>query len=67
MTIKEQIIKEIDQLSENELERILINIRQIKAESLPTEIEKTDEDPFFQAYLETMPQWEDVCRRLANS
>jgi hypothetical protein len=67
MTIKEQIIQEIEQLSESELEQILNNIRQMKAQSLPTKTENSEEDPFFKAYLETIPQWEEVCSRLANS
>ncbi|KDR59085.1 MULTISPECIES: hypothetical protein [Oscillatoriales] len=61
MTLKEQIIKELDSLPESTLEVILENIRQIKSQ------EKVEEDPFFQAYLDTLPQWEEVYRRLADA
>ncbi|AMW26896.1 hypothetical protein [Arthrospira platensis] len=61
MTLKEQIIKELDSLPESTLEVILENIRPIKSQ------EKVEEDPFFQAYLDTLPQWEEVYRRLADA
>lgn len=61
MTLKEQIIKELDSLPESTLEVILENIRQLKSQ------EKVEEDPFFQAYLDTLPQWEEVYRRLADA
>ncbi|MCW6034976.1 hypothetical protein K4A83_01635 [Spirulina subsalsa FACHB-351] len=61
MTIKEQIIKELDSLPDSTLEVILENIRQIKSQ------EKVEKDPFLQAYLDTLPQWEEVYRRLADA
>jgi hypothetical protein len=64
MTIKEQIIQEIEQLSESELEQILSNIRQMKAQSLPTETENSE---IWEAYLQTKPQWQEVCSHLAKS
>lgn len=64
MTLKEQIIQEIEHLPETDLKRILLQIRQIKAEANPIPDENSE---IWQAYLETKSEWKEVCRRLANS
>jgi hypothetical protein len=63
MTIKEQLIQELEQLPEAQLEAVLTLVRSLKAES--------DQDSYdsrvWQAYLESKQEREEVYRRLANS
>ncbi|MBM0743195.1 DUF2281 domain-containing protein [Phormidium sp. CLA17] len=64
MTIKEQLIQELEQLPEAQLEAVLALVRSLKA--------KPDQDSdhnsrVWQAYLASEQQYEEVYRRLANS
>ncbi|MGL5877247.1 MAG: hypothetical protein ACRC2V_05635 [Xenococcaceae cyanobacterium] len=59
MNTKEQIIQEIDSLSEPELQKALELIRTVK--------KQTPESKAFKAYLETEEKWSGVYHRLADS
>jgi len=60
MNTKEQILQEIDSLSESQLQEALELIRTVKQKSIP-------EGKAFKAYLETEEKWSGVYRRLADS
>jgi hypothetical protein len=61
MTIKEQLIQELEQLPEAQLEAVLTLVRSLKAES--------DQDSYDSRvwHLESKQEREEVYRRLANS
>jgi hypothetical protein len=64
MTMKEtreQIIQELDSLSESSLNKVLELIRTLKDETL-----KSREDRVWQAYLDSVREREEVYRRLAE-
>ncbi|MEG3440007.1 hypothetical protein V0288_22960 [Pannus brasiliensis CCIBt3594] len=63
MTIKEQILQELDRLPEESLEKVLAFSRSL-ADSQPLE---AGEEETWQAYLESEKEREEVYRRLANS
>ncbi|MBE9017538.1 DUF2281 domain-containing protein [Chroococcidiopsis sp. CCALA 051] len=60
MNTKEQIVQEIDSLSEPQLQEALELIRTLKQKP-------TLEGKAFKAYLETEEKWSGVYRRLADS
>lgn len=60
MNTKEQILKEIDSLSEPQLQEALKLIRAVKQKP-------NSEGKAFKAYLETEEKWSGVYRRLADS
>ena len=62
MTIKEQILEEIDQVPESALLEVLEFVR-----SLKTEQQLNIDDRVWQAYLESERERKEVYRRLANS
>lgn len=63
MTIKEQILRELDRLPEDSLEKVLAFLQSL-ADNQP--LEAGDEETW-QAYLESVKEREEVYRRLANS
>lgn len=60
MNTKEQILQEIDSLSEPQLQEALELIRTVKQKPTP-------EGKAFKLYLETEEKWSGVYRRLADS
>ena len=62
MTIKEELIHELEQVPEVELVKVLEFVRSLKTSSLQSE-----DNPIWQAYLESEREREEVYRRLANS
>jgi len=64
MTIKEQLIQELEQLPEAQLEAVLTLVRSLKAEP---DTNSDHSSRFWQAYLASEQQYEEVYRRLANS
>jgi hypothetical protein len=63
MTIKEQLIQELEHLPEAQLEAVLTLVRSLKAE-----LDQDSHDSrVWQAYLASEQQYEEVYRRLANS
>ncbi|MGB3207490.1 MAG: DUF2281 domain-containing protein [Crinalium sp.] len=62
MTLKEQLIQEIDELPESNLQKVLEFVHSIKAEQ-----QSHIEDRVWQAYLDSEREREEVYRRLANS
>ena len=64
MTIKEQLLKELEQLPESQLEVILRLVRSLKEQSGQ---DADHDDRVWQAYLDSEKQYEEVYRRLANS
>jgi len=64
MTLKEQIIQELEQLPEAQLEAVLSIVRSFK-EQLNQDVDYSDR--VWQAYLASEKQYEEVYRRLADS
>jgi len=64
MTIKEQLIQELEQLPEAQLEAVLTLVRSLKAES---DQGSDHSNRVWQAYLASEQQYEEVYRRLADS
>ncbi|WP_414585077.1 hypothetical protein [Scytonema sp. PCC 10023] len=62
MTIKEQLLQELDQVPESTLHRVLEFVRSLKAEQ-----QSNSENRVWQAYLDSEREREEVYRRLANS
>lgn len=60
MNTKEQIIQEIELLSERQLAEVLEFVRSLK-------VKPTSEGKAFKAYLESEEKWSEVYRRLADS
>ncbi|WP_293126278.1 DUF2281 domain-containing protein [Microcoleus sp. bin38.metabat.b11b12b14.051] len=63
MSVKEQLLQEIDQLPEPILKEMLEVLLEIKAKD-PVKSEKSD---VWNAYLASKKEREEVYRRLANS
>ncbi|MBC6423995.1 MAG: DUF2281 domain-containing protein [Hormoscilla sp. SP5CHS1] len=62
MTIKEQILEEIDKVPESALLEVLEFVRSLKNEQ-----QLNIDDRVWQAYLDSEREREEVYRRLANS
>ncbi|MFM7450175.1 MAG: hypothetical protein ACKO24_16455 [Leptolyngbyaceae cyanobacterium] len=62
MTLKEELMQELEQVTETELAKVLEFVRSLKSTSAPSE-----DNPVWQAYLESKREREEVYRRLANS
>jgi len=62
MTVKEQIIKELEQIPESKQKKVLEYVRNLK-----TEEKENSENKAWEAYLESERQREEVYRRLADS
>ncbi|MEM6753471.1 MAG: DUF2281 domain-containing protein [Cyanobacteria bacterium P01_C01_bin.38] len=62
MSIKEQIIQELEQISESTQQKLLDYLRHLK-----TEEKQHSENKAWQAYLESEQEREEVYRRLADS
>ena len=62
MTLKEELIQELEQVSETELVKVLKFVRSLKSNSTQSEA-----DLVWQAYLVSEQEREEVYRRLANS
>lgn len=60
MTIKEELIQELEQVSETELVKVLEFVRALKS-TMP------NANPLWQAYLASKRERAEVYRRLANS
>ncbi len=63
MTIKDQLIKEIDQVPESALPEVLEFVRSLKAKHEP----QSQDSDTWKAYLASKKEREEVYRRLANS
>lgn len=63
MTIKEQIIQELEQMPESLLQKVLEFTKTLQAEAQPEDVR----DEVWQAYLKSEREREEVYRRLANS
>lgn len=61
MTIKEQIIQELDQIPEAMQEKVFEYLLSLKSEK------QQPEEDVWQAYLKSEKQRQEVYRRLANS
>jgi hypothetical protein len=64
MTIKEQLIQELEQLPEAQLEAVLTLVRSLKVEP---DTNSDQSSRVWQAYLASKQEREEVYRRLANS
>ncbi len=62
MTIKEQILQELEQIPESTQQKVLEYLRHLK-----TEEKQHSESEVWQAYLESEREREEVYRRLADS
>lgn len=62
MTLKEELMQELEQVPEAELAKVLEFVRSLRSTSTQTE-----SDPVWQAYLESEQEREEVYRRLASS
>ncbi len=62
MTVKEQIIQELEQIPETTQKKVLEYLRHLK-----TEEKQHSENKVWQAYLESEREREEVYRRLADS
>lgn len=62
MTVKEQILKELEQIPESTQQKVLEYLRYLK-----TEEKQYSENKVWQAYLESEREREEVYRRLADS
>jgi hypothetical protein len=62
MTLKEELIQELEQVPEAELAKVLEFVRSLKSTSAQSET-----DSVWQAYLESEREREEVYRRLASS
>ncbi len=70
MTLKEELMQELEQMSEAELAKVLEFVRVHIVEAAPAlkaHAAKADDNPVWQAYLESEREREEVYRRLANS
>ena len=71
MTIKEELIQELEQVPEIELVKVLEFVRSLRAapkgQSLKSTLTQPDTDPVWQAYLNSEREREEVYRRLASS
>lgn len=71
MTLKEELIQELEQVSETELVKVLEFVRSLRAapkgQSLKSNSTQSEVNPVWQAYLESKREREEVYRRLANS
>lgn len=63
MTIKEQIMQELEQIPESQLRQVLEFVRSLQAPSRSDEVSSE----VWQAYLASKREREEVYRRLANS
>jgi len=62
MTIKEQLLQELDQVPDSALQEVLEFVRSLKAEQ-----QSNLENRVWQVYLDSEREREEVYRRLANS
>ncbi len=62
MTIKEQILQELDRLPEESLEKVLAFLRSLESSS-----SLSTDDRAWRAYLESEREREEVYHRLADS
>lgn len=62
MTLKEELMQELEQVPETELAKVLEFVRSLKSTSAQSET-----DSVWQAYLESEREREEVYRRLASS
>jgi hypothetical protein len=62
MTIKEQLLQELDQVPDSALQEVLEFVRSLKAEQ-----QSNLENRVWQVYLDSEREREQVYRRLANS
>jgi hypothetical protein len=62
MTLKEELMQELEQVPEAELAKVIEFVR-----SLKTHAAQPDDNPVWQAYLASKREREEVYRRLANS
>jgi hypothetical protein len=70
VTLKEELIQELEHLSELDLLRVLEYVRVELLKAPPgqeTLSEQSKTDPVWQAYLESEQEREEVYRRLASS
>ena len=70
MTLKEELIQQIEHLSEPDLLRVLeyVRVELLKAPAGQEPLsEPSEADPVWQAYLESEQEREEVYRRLANA
>jgi hypothetical protein len=70
MTLKEELIQELEHLSESDLLKVLEYVRGELSRSTSegaTATESFGDDPVWQAYLASAQEREEVYRRLANS
>jgi hypothetical protein len=68
MTLKDEIIRELDQLPETFLEDILSIVRSLKEKQSNAVIDDTSQDnAVWQAYLDSKQERAEVYRRLADS
>lgn len=68
MTLKDEIIRELDQLPETFLEDILSIVRSLKEQQSNAVIDDTSQDnAVWQAYLDSKQERAEVYRRLADS
>jgi hypothetical protein len=61
MTLKEQIIEELEQVPESSLSQVLELVRSLQPQPLESKADRV-----WQAYLESEQEREEVYRRLAN-
>ena len=62
MTVKEQIIQELEQIPESTQKKVLEYVRNLKIEE-----KEISENKAWEAYLESEREREEVYRRLADS
>jgi len=62
MTLKEELMRELEQVPEADLAKVLQFVRALKAESA-----QPIDSPVWQAYLESKQERAEVYRRLADS
>jgi len=62
MTIKDEIITELEQMPESSLGKVLAFVHSLKQDQLPDV-----EEELWQAYLDSEQEREEVYHRLANS
>ncbi len=79
LTLKETLLHEIEQLSDAELEQVLEFVHRYRPASIPSEgsaetpadanstASDSDNNPVWQAYLESKRERKEVYRRLADS
>ncbi len=70
MTLKEELMQELEQVPEAELAKVIEFVRVHVVEATPTlksTLAQAGTDPVWQAYLESAREREEVYRRLASS